>query len=218
MRLIIGNKNYSSWSMRPWLLLDAHGIEFQEQMVSLATPRLRQQLLKYSDSACVPVLQDGDVSVWDSLAICEYISDQHLGGKGWPEDAADKALARSVTAEMHSSFSALRNEMPMNCRARRYIELSDEAKKDVERIDQIWSKYARVDSLGEMRLFGQFTIADCFFAPVIMRFLTYEPDVSVLARSYMRSMKSHPSFQKWLTDALQEEEIVEVDETGVERG
>jgi len=98
---------------------------------------------------------------------------------------------------MHSGFPALRNEMPMNCRAKRYVELSDEAKKDISRVDEIWSKYAQVDSQGNMRLFGQFSIADCFFAPVIMRFVTYDPDISVLARSYMRSMKDHPSLQKW---------------------
>jgi len=221
MRLIIGNKNYSSWSLRPWLLLDAYDIKFEEQLVSLAGlggTDLTQRLKKYSGSARVPVLQDGDLTVWDSLAICEYINDAYLEGQAWPEDPKTRALARAVTAEMHSGFPALRNEMPMNCRAKRYVELSDEAKKDISRVDEIWSKYAQVDSQGNMRLFGQFSIADCFFAPVIMRFVTYDPDISVLARSYMRSMKDHPSLQKWVDGALKEDEIVGDDEAGVDRG
>lgn len=217
MRLIIGNKNYSSWSMRPWLLLDAFDVSFQEQLVSLGAPELTRRLKQYSDSARIPVLQDGDLTIWDSLAICEYINDVYLDGKAWPSEQEDRALARAVTAEMHSGFAALRNEMPMNCRAHRYVELSDDAKADVKRVDEIWSRYAQVDPKGDLRLFGHFSIADCFFAPVIMRFVTYDPDISVLARSYLNSMKKHPSLRKWQASALQEEEIVGQDEAGVDR-
>ena len=218
MRLIIGNKNYSSWSLRAWLLLDAFNLNYDEEVVSLAKPNLSRRLRVYSASARVPVLRDGDLAIWDSLAICEYINDAYLDGKAWPDDPKTRALARAVSAEMHSGFQALRNEMPMNCRARRYVELSDAAKTDVARVDQIWSEYAQVDSQGDMRLFGQFSVADCFFAPVVMRFTTYDPEVSLLARSYLRSMKEHPSLQRWVADALKEDEIVEVDEAGIERG
>jgi len=217
VRLIIGNKNYSSWSLRPWLLLDAFNLNYDEELVSLAQPNLSRRLKKYSASARVPVLRDAELAIWDSLAICEYINDAYLDGKAWPSDPKVRGIARAVTAEMHSGFQALRNEMPMNCRARRYVELSDAAKADIARVDDIWSEHAQVDSQGDMRLFGQFSIADCFFAPVVMRFTTYEPEISLLARAYLRSMRAHPSIQKWVASALEEDEIVEVDEAGTER-
>ena len=217
MRLVIGNKNYSSWSLRPWLLMHAFGVRFDETVESLGAPDLSRRLKKYSDSARVPVLNDGDLTIWDSLAICEYINDVCLDGKGWPEDAHDRAMARSLTAEMHSGFSALRSEMPMNCRARRYVEVSEECAQDVQRIDDIWSRYASVDARGELRLFGSFGIADCFFAPVVMRFVTYEPELSMVARSYMQSLLRHSSLQEWVAAALEETEIVEVDEAGTDR-
>ncbi len=217
MRLVIGNKNYSSWSLRPWLLMHAFGVGFDEHIEWLGEPNLSSRLRRFSDSARVPVLNDGDLTVWDSLAICEYINDQYLGGKAWPAKAADKALARAVTAEMHSGFAALRNEMPMNCRASRHVESSSSAKADIARVDEIWSKYAREDSEGNLRLFGHFGIADCFFAPVVMRFLTYEPELSTSARAYVNSMRKHPSLEQWVSAALLETEIVDIDEAGVDR-
>ena len=128
-----------------------------------------------------------------------------------------RALARSVTAEMHSGFNALRNEMPMNCRASRTIEASAEAHENIRRIDDIWSLYAKQDHNGDLRLFGQFSIADCFFAPVVMRFLTYGVDLSSTAAAYRDSMRAHPSLVKWCAQAVLETEIVTDDETGIER-
>lgn len=217
MRLVIGNKNYSSWSLRPWLLLQAFQVPFDEHIESLAEPNLAARLLQFSDSARVPVLNDGELTVWDSLAICEYVNDQYLAGKAWPAAPSDKALARAITAEMHSGFAALRTEMPMNCRATRKIELSDLVRADIARIDQIWSTFARADAAGELRLFGQFGIADCFFAPVVMRFLTYQPELSMAAQAYLRSMRAHPSLQSWVDAALRETEVVDDDEAGVDK-
>ncbi|MFT5571678.1 MAG: glutathione S-transferase [Cryomorphaceae bacterium] len=217
MNLIIGNKNYSSWSLRPWLLMDAFNLPFEETLVSLAEPDLTGRLLQYSNSARVPVLVVDGNAIWDSLAICEYISESLLQGKAWPSKSMQRALARSVTAEMHSGFGALRNEMPMNCRASRTIEASAEALENVRRVDEIWSLYARPDHHGDLRLFGRFSIADCFFAPVVMRFLTYGVKLSSKAAAYRDSMRAHPSLEKWCAQAAGEAEIVADDETGVAR-
>jgi glutathione S-transferase len=217
VRLVIGNKNYSTWSLRPWLLLDAFGVEFDEQWVSLAEPNLTERLLEYSDAARVPVLNDGELTVWDSLAICEYINDQYLDRKAWPDNSQHRATARAITAEMHAGFASLRQQLPMNCRAKRRVELNEETRRDVQRIDAIWSRYAQLDELGEWRLFGRFGIADCFFAPVVLRFVTYDIGLSDAARSYLESLLRHPSMQKWLAAALQEDEVVEQDEAGIDR-
>jgi glutathione S-transferase len=192
-------------------------VDFDEYVVSLGAVDLTEKLLQYSDSARVPVLNDGELTIWDSLAICEYINDVYLDDKAWPQESRDRALARAVTAEMHSAFVALRSELPMNCRARRHVNMSEAAIKDIQRIDDIWSKYARADAQGDLRLFGRFSIADCFFAPVVMRFITYEPELSDAAQSYVQSLYNHPSLQKWVASALQETEILEVDEAGVDR-
>lgn len=217
MKLIIGNKNYSSWSLRPWLLLDAFSISFKEQLVSLASEDLSGELRKYSGSAKVPVLIHGDLVIWDSLAICEYVSEKFLHGLAWPSEQEDRALARAITAEMHAGFPAVRSEMPMNCRASRVIDPSPAALAEVARIDQIWSQYARRNANGDLRLFGEFCIADCFYAPVVMRFLTYDIPLSAKAAAYRDSIRALPSLQKWCAAAKLETEVVEVDEAGQER-
>lgn len=217
MRLIIGNKNYSTWSLRPWLLLDAFDLKFEERLVSLNSQGLSARLQEFSETARVPVLQDDGLTVWDSLAICEYVNDNHLAGKAWPSDRRDKALARAICAEMHAGLGALRSEMPMNIRASRVVQLSDNALADLERVDAIWSEYARPDENGDLRLFGSFSIADCFFAPVVMRCNCYQPKLSSTAQAYADSMRQHPSLKKWIADAKLETEIVDEDEAGVER-
>lgn len=217
MKLVIGNKNYSTWSMRPWILLDAFDVEFEECLVSLKDEGLSERLAQYSDTKRVPVLVDGDLIVWDSLAICEYVSDTYLENAAWPSDAEDRALARAVTAEMHAGFAALRNELPMNCRASRRVDLSDAAKADIRRVDQIWSSYARKDRAGQLRLFGQFSIADCFFAPVVMRFITYGVELSEQATAYLNDIRAHSSVEKWVAAGILETEIIDADEAGVER-
>jgi len=225
MQLVIGNKNYSTWSLRPWLMLDAFEVEFEEVLVSLKDDGLSERLGQYSQSKRVPVLLDGDLTVWDSLAICEYVSETYLAGGGWPqglgatksERVASRATARAITAEMHSGFAALRNEMPMNCRASRQLEVSDAALNDIRRIEAIWARYARKDPKGDIRLFGEFSIADCFFAPVAMRFITYGIELSAPANDYLNSLRAHPSLEKWVVGALQETEIIPQDEAGAER-
>ena len=216
MKLVIGNKNYSSWSLRPWLLLHAFKVDFEEVNVSLRQPGLTERLKKYSNAARVPVLVDGESTIWDSLAICETISDIYLQGSGWPEDATDRSLARSISAEMHSSFAALRSELPMNCRARRRVEISEGTVADIARIDNIWSSYAKANDAGEIRLFGRFSIADCFYAPVVMRFITYGVELSESAANYLQSMAEHQSLQQWVFQALEESEVIAEDEAGVD--
>ena len=216
MQLVIGNKNYSSWSLRPWLLLKAFDVPFEEQNVSLiglGTRELSDHLRQYSPAAKVPVLIDEDRVLWDSLAICEYISEQYLSGRGWPSEAGDRARARAVTAEMHAGFSAVRNALPMNCRAKRQVELTDEILADVKRIDEIWSDRLPKDSKSPW-LFGDFSIADCFYAPVAFRFKTYEIELSAEALGYMTKLLTHPAVEDWLHDALLEIEVIVEDEAG----
>ena len=217
MRLVIGNKNYSTWSLRPWLLLDAFDLIFEEQWVSLNSEGLHNRLSEFSGTARVPVLQDEGLTVWDSLAICEYLNDNYLDGQAWPNGKRDKALARAICAEMHAGLSGMRNEMPMNIRASRVVQLSDQAQTDLARVDAIWSEYAKPDANGDLRLFGRFSIADCFFAPVVMRCDCYQPQLSDAAQAYADSMRQHPSLIKWIADAKLETEIISEDEAGVER-
>ncbi|MDF1549057.1 MAG: glutathione S-transferase family protein [Bacteroidales bacterium] len=216
MQLVIGNKNYSSWSLRPWLLIDGFGLEFEEIQESLKAEGRKEWFSKYSATSKVPVLIDNSIAIWDSLSICEYVSENYLDGKGWPSDKIKRALARSITAEMHSGLSGLRNALPMNCRATRKVELTNHAKLDIQRVDDIWSEFAAKDKDGELRLFGSFSIADCFFAPVVFRFKTYGIQLSEKANAYYQSMLKHPSMQNWLTKALAETEIIEEDEAGVD--
>ena len=216
MKLVIGNKNYSSWSLRPWLLLSAFKVEFTEVQESLAETGIKERFEQYSPSGKVPVLLDGDLIVWDSLAICEYISEKYLAGKGWPEDLNRRAEARAVCAEMHSSFTALRNELPMNCRASRKLDLSSAAKVNIAQIDSIWSHYtAKNSSIGPW-LFGQFSIADCFFAPVAFRFSTYGVSLSDSAQKYLTLLLKHESVTVWQEAARAETEIIPRDEAGIE--
>jgi len=217
MKLVIGNKNYSTWSLRPWLLLTAFSLTFDEIQESLTAEGIKERFQKYSAAAKVPVLIDGDLTVWDSLAICEYISEQYLDGQGWPSDPALRAEARSITAEMHSSFTALRNEMPMNCRSIRQIEPSINALKDIDRIDTIWSDCRRKYADFGPWLFGEFSIADCFYAPVVLRFTTYDIQLSPLAQQYVSTLIHHEKIVEWVDAAKRETEIIPADEAGTPR-
>ncbi|MCD6186667.1 MAG: glutathione S-transferase family protein [Desulfuromusa sp.] len=216
MKLVIGNKNYSSWSLRPWLLLSAFNLEFTEIQESLAEEGIKERFEQYSPSGKVPVLLDQDLIVWDSLAICEYISEKYLQGQGWPEDLNRRAEARAVCAEMHSSFTALRNEMPMNCRATRTLELSTAAKVDISQIDSIWSHYTEKNSHIGPWLFGEFSIVDCFFAPVVFRFSTYGISLSEPAQKYASLLLKHESMVVWQEAAQAETEVIPKDEAGRE--
>ncbi|MDX2494291.1 MAG: glutathione S-transferase family protein [Desulfuromusa sp.] len=214
MKLVIGNKNYSSWSLRPWLLLSAFNVEFAEIQESLVQEGIKERFAKYSPSCKVPVLLDGDLNIWDSLAICEYISEKYLQGKGWPEDIKRRAEARAICAEMHSGFMGLRNEMPMNCRASRKLEISTAATADISRIDAIWSFYTEQNSSLGPWLFGKFSIADCFFAPVAFRFSTYGASLSETAQKYLSLLLTHKNVVEWKEAAKAETEIIPRDEAG----
>ncbi|MBU2644319.1 glutathione S-transferase family protein [bacterium] len=214
MKLVIANKNYSSWSFRPWLLLTETGLVFEEVNESLNGDDLKERLGRYSPSCKVPVLIDGELTVWDSLAICEYVSEKYLAGKGWPLDEAARARARSISAEMHSSFQALRSEMPMNIRAKRTIEPSEAARNDIRRIDAIWTECRQEYGNTGKWLFGGFSIADCMFAPVVMRFLTYGADLSGLSQQYMTDLLSNNSVKAWVGAAKEETETIPGDEAG----
>ena len=214
MKLIIGNKNYSSWSLRGWLALKAFDVPFEEIKLSLFSDEFYTELAKHSPVGKVPVLVDGDLSVWDSLAICEYINETYLDGKGWPIDKSKRAVARSVVADMHSGLFGIRTEMPMNCRARRHVELSDQAKKEVDTLDALWTKLRAENAQNGDYLFGKFSLADAFFAPVMFRFKTYGIALSAAASEYQTTMLMHPAMQEWLDDALIETDVIDADEAG----
>jgi glutathione S-transferase len=214
MKLIIGNKNYSSWSLRGWLALKAFDVPFEEIKLSLFSDEFYTELAKHSPVGKVPVLVDGDLSVWDSLAICEYINETYLDGKGWPVDKSKRAVARSVVADMHSGLFGIRTEMPMNCRARRHVELSDQAKKEVDTLDALWTKLRAENAQNGDYLFGKFSLADAFFAPVMFRFKTYGIALSAAASEYQTTMLMHRAMQEWLDDAIAETDVYAASETG----
>jgi glutathione S-transferase len=209
LTLIIGNKNYSSWSLRPWLFMKHAGIPFKEKRIALYADTSRTELAPYHSNYKVPVLKDGDLLVWDSLAILEYIVEWFPDSHGWPEDTKARAMARSVCAEMHSSFADLRSELPMNCR-RRYsaVTISDAAQKDIERIKELWRMCrGRYGSGGEW-LFGQFCIADAMYAPIALRFAGYGILVSGIEAAYVQSVLRHPHIVEWMEAGRQEQEIL----------
>lgn len=211
LKLVIGNKNYSSWSMRPWLAARASNIPFDEVFIPLYTGDAdKQRILSFTRSGKVPVLLDGDVTVWDSLAIIEYLAERFPEARLWPEDTARRAHARSISAEMHSGFAALRNECGMNLhRPVQAIALSNEARSDIARVQQIWSECReRYGTFGPF-LFGAFSGADAMFAPVVHRFRTYAVAVVPDVQSYMDTMMSLPAFQEWTRAALAETHIIE---------
>ncbi|HYL04228.1 MAG TPA: glutathione S-transferase family protein [Steroidobacteraceae bacterium] len=214
LTLVIGNKNYSSWSLRAWLLLKHLGVAFTEVLVPLDTPDTREQLERYGPSGRVPVLHDGSVCVWDSQAICEYAAE--LTGKGWPGSREARAVARSVAAEMHAGFASLRSLWPMNARARnRRTAMTAALAADIERIDEIWSDCRHRFGAGGPWLFGaEYTIADAMYAPVVLRFNTYGARTSDSARWYMASVLEDGALQEWLQAARGEPWTIAADEVG----
>src|SRR3954468_1735677 len=211
LTLVIGNKNYSSWSMRPWLALKAAGIAFNEVQIPLYTGEAdKQRILKFTGSGKVPALVDGDVTIWDSLAIIEYAAERFPAAKLWPRDAALRAHARSVSAEMHSGFAALRNECGMNLhRPVGGKAVSADARADIARIQESWSECRTRYGKGGPYLFGAFSGADAMYAPVVHRFRTYAIDVSEEVRNYMHTMMALPAFQEWTRAGLAETLVIE---------
>jgi glutathione S-transferase len=211
LTLVIGNKNYSSWSMRPWLALKATGIAFDEVVIPLYTGAAdKQRILDVTPSGKVPALVDGKVTVWDSLAIIEYAAERFPKAGLWPQDVAARAHARSVSAEMHSGFMALRNECGMNIhRPIGAKSLSDDAKANIARIQEIWTDCrAQYGGQGPY-LFGAFSGADAMFAPVVHRFRTFAIDLTPPVRAYMETMLANAAFQEWTSGALAETLIIE---------
>jgi len=212
LKLVIGNKNYSSWSMRPWLALRASGIAFEEIFVPLYTDNTadKERLLSFSASGKVPALIDDDVTIWDSLAIIEYLAERFPDARLWPDDRAQRAHARAISAEMHSGFVALRSECGMNLhRPIRPVALSQDARANVARIQQIWT--ACRERYGEHGpfLFGAFGAADAMFAPVVHRFRTYAISVAPKALAYMETMMALPAFAEWTKAGLAETLVIE---------
>lgn len=198
LKLVIGNKNYSSWSLRPWLLMRQMDIPFEEELLQLGTPEFRQRTAEFSANGCVPVLLDGERVIWDTLAIVEYLAELFPEKHIWPADAEARAFARSAVAEMHSGFTDLRGEMPMNIRGE-YEDFSypDAVGANIARIFEIWQACrARFGTNGDM-LFGAFTAADAFYAPVVWRFYTYGVKAPDALADYMDAMIGLPAMQEW---------------------
>ncbi|HEX5126522.1 MAG TPA: glutathione S-transferase family protein [Rhodocyclaceae bacterium] len=207
MQLIIGNKNYSSWSLRGWLAAKASGLPFEETHILLGQPDTRQQILAFSPSGKVPCLIDHGLTVWDSLAIAEYLAERAPGM--WPRDAAMCAVARSVSAEMHSGFAALRSQMPMNIR-KNYAGhgRTPEVMADIERIVSLWNDCRARYGKGGPYLFGGYSIADIMFAPVCFRFATYGVAPGGKAQDYLATMLAHPHMKAWQQAALCETAVI----------
>lgn len=209
--IYLGNKNYASWSLRAWLVLKRTTVDFDEVVIPLYQPGSRETILKYSPSGRVPALRHGAVTVWESLAICEYLAESFPSFELWPKDPAARALARAVSAEMHAGFAALRQHLPMNVRSSfPGREVTLEVQADINRIMAIWrecrTRYG--ESNGEF-LFGPFTIADAMYAPVVTRFRTYKIDVEREAEAYCEAIMALPAMQEWLAAAKNEPMIVE---------
>lgn len=202
LTLVIGSKNYSSWSLRPWLVLKQAGIEFSEICILLDTPTTRQEILRYSPAGRVPVLLHDTLTIWDSLAICEYLAELFPESRLWPEDQSVRAIARSISSEMHAGFQNLRQHMPMNCRARLPgTGREPGVQEDIDRISAIWRDCRQnLPSDGEL-LFGHFTIADAMFAPVVSRFITYDVKLDSTAAAYANAIWSLPAVQEWVAAA-----------------
>ena len=211
LKLVIGNKNYSSWSLRPWIAMRKMGLEFEEILIPLDEAGTAAAIARHSPAGRVPVLIDGEIHIWDSLAIVEYLAESHP--ELWPSDPALRALARSISAEMHSGFTALRDELPMNIRATgRRVDLSEAAKRDIARICELLK--IELDRSGGPWLFGDFSIADAMYAPVIWRFRTYDISVFEPIASYSQHLINDPAMQEWVRAAKAETWIVAVDEAG----
>jgi glutathione S-transferase len=211
--LTIGNKNYSSWSLRPWILMKHLGLRFDERLVPLDTPEFARDIATMSPTRRVPVLRDGELLVWDSLAICEYACE--LAGRGWPADRGTRAVARSVCAEMHAGFSILRSQWPMNARATgRRTAANPERSAEVARIEDLWADCRARFAGGGPWLFGEFCVADAMFAPVVLRFRTYGARLRDSSAAYMATVLEDPHMRNWLDAAAAESWNIEASEIG----
>ncbi|MEY3868914.1 MAG: hypothetical protein RLZZ338_2805 [Cyanobacteriota bacterium] len=208
LTLVIGNKNYSSWSLRPWLAMKQAGLDFQEIRVPLYTPTSQEELRPYSPTKKVPVLLHGNLKIWESLAICEYIAEQFAPFL-WPDNPETRAIARSISAEMHAGFLTLRQKMSMDCRASCLeVQMTETLQNDIKRITTIWQECRQKFGHGGDFLFGNFTIADAMFAPVVSRFRTYQVKLDPVLQTYADAIWELPAMQEWVRAADNESEII----------
>jgi glutathione S-transferase len=208
--IYLGNRNYSSWSLRPWLALKQTGAAFDEEVIPLGEPTTRSTVLRVSPSGRVPALKHNELTVWDSLAICEYLAETFPEAKLWPDDKAARAVARAVSTEMHSGFAALRDHLPMNMRSSFPNRgVTPEVQADINRITAIWRDCRKRFGADGAFLFGGFTIADAMYAPVVSRFRTYKIELEEEAQAYTDAVWALPALQEWLTAAKNEPMIIE---------
>ena len=208
--IFLGNKNYSSWSLRPWLALKQTGAAFDEVVIPLSEPATRGTILRHSPSGRVPALKHGELTLWDSLAICEYLAETFPEAGLWPVDAAARGIARSVSAEMHSGFSALRNHLPMNVRSSFPNRgVTPEAQADINRIAALWRDCRKRFGAGGDFLFGGFSIADAMYAPVVSRLRTYRIELEEAIQAYVDAVWALPAMQEWATASRNEPMIIE---------
>ncbi|HSC47135.1 MAG TPA: glutathione S-transferase family protein [Gammaproteobacteria bacterium] len=215
LELIIGNKAYSGWSMRPWLALRHARAEFRETRVPLYIPGYKGKVLEHSPSGKVPALKHGAVTLWDSLAICEYLAELFPAAKLWPPEPADRATARSVSAEMHSGFTGIRGALPFNCRAQgRRVALTAPVDAEIGRVQALWRNCRQQHAVMGPWLFGAFTNADAMFIPMALRFATYGIALGTVERAYLDTILAHPPVQEWIAAARQEREVMDDNEVG----
>ena len=213
LSLVIGNKNYSSWSFRPWIAMKVAGIPFEETVISLNAEDFKPRVSKVSGTGKVPVLSDGAVHVWESLAILEYLAEKFPGAGLWPADPAARAHARAISSEMHAGFLPLRRACPMNVwRPVKRRELNEDAQANVRRIDAMWQDCRSRFGAGGSFLFGGFGAADAMYAPVVSRFHTYDVPLGPASRAYIDAMMALPAWREWTEAALKEPWVLPEDE------
>lgn len=209
--LVIGNKNYSSWSLRPWIWMRHAGIPFREKRIALFTDTYREELRPYRSDHRVPVLVDGDVQVWETLAILEYLAEHRA--HAWPESPAARAVARSASMEMHAGFATLRRALPMNC-SKRFpgFAIADEVQEDIDRVVELWKLCRSMsDDQGDW-LFGRFSIVDAMYVPVALRFHGYDIALPDVARAYVNTVLSDGHVRDWISAGQAEKEVIEENE------
>ena len=210
LKIYLGNKNYSSWSLRGWLMLKAVGVPFTETVIPLRQPDTQDNIRRYSPSGRLPVLHHGDIVVWESLAIGEYLAERFPEAGLWPTDPTARALARAISSEIHAGFNAMRHELPMNVRlVRAKDNIEPAARDDINRITAFWRDTRARYGQGGPYLFGRFTAADAMYAPVVSRFFTYDVDLDADSEAYRDAVWEYPAMKEWVQAARNEPMIVD---------
>ena len=214
LTLVIGNKAYSSWSLRPWILLRHAAVPFEEVRIPLYRDDSAAALARWSPSGKVPVLLDDGQTVWDSLAIVEHLAERFPDRCAWPRQPAARAMARSISAEMHAGFAALRAELPFNCRARRRVSASEAARQDIARIAALWRDCRERFGADGPWLFGAFSPADAMYVPVALRFVTYGVTLDGAAAAYVQTVAADAAVREWIAAGRDEPEVIQSNEVG----